>query len=219
MNLRYKGIKNVEIEAYAYLLDFKNALAASTETYGVRASGVYLVNEKSKIIYVGEYAAQSDYADNPGSISEDYYLGELGVKLQLGGVLKSLVLKVDYEVLTGNGANSFLTPVATGHAFQGWADRFLLTPPDGIEDTYFTAVASAFGARFIAAYHMIKSDNLSYDYGNELDLLVTKTFKKNYTFGAKVAFYDADRNSDNIARGGARAADVTKTWFWVQIKF
>ena len=77
----------------------------------------------------------------------------------------------------------------------------------------------AFGAKFIASYHMIESDNLSYDYGNELDLLVTKTFNKHYTFGAKVGFYDADRNVTNIARGGNRAADVTKTWIWAQIKF
>jgi len=164
-------------------------------------------------------AAQDDYGDNPAGVNEDYFLGEAGFKFTPGGNLSSLVLKFDYEVLTGNGTNAFLTPLATGHAFQGWTDRFLVTPPDGIEDAYITAVAVAFGAKFIASYHMIGSDNLDYDYGDELDLLVTKTFKKHYTFGAKIGIYDADGNAANLARGGSRAADVTKTWIWAQIKF
>ena len=95
----------------------------------------------------------------------------------------------------------------------------MFTPADGIKDAFFTAVLKAYGAKFIATYHMIDSDNLGYDYGDELDLLLTKTFKKHYTLAAKIGIYDADTNATNIARGGNRAADVTKTWFWANIKF
>ena len=219
VNLKYDGFNYAKLEGYAYLLDFSNSLANSTETFGGRVNGGYPMSDKWKLIYAGEYANQGDYGDNPANVDEDYYLGEIGVKFTPGNVISSVVFKLDYEVLTGNGTNSFRTPLATGHAFQGWADRFLTTPGDGIEDFYITSVIGAYGAKFIASYHMIESDNLSYDYGDELDLLLVKTFKDHYTFGAKIAIYDADTNATNIARGGNRAADVTKSWFWAQVKF
>jgi hypothetical protein len=219
INVKYDGIKMAKLEGYAYLLDFENAAAASTATYGARVNGAYPMTEKMKLLYAGEYASQDDYGINPVNVNEDYYLGEIGVKFTPGNAVKAVVLKFDYEVLTGNGTSAFQTTLATGHAFQGWNDRFLVTPGDGIEDTFLTAVVTAYGAKFIASYHMIQSDNLSYDYGDELDLLLTKTFKKHYTFGAKIGIYDADTNATNIARGGNRAADVVKTWIWAQIKF
>src|SRR3546814_3361296 len=36
----------------------------------------------------------------------------------------------------GNGVVAFQTPLATLHAFNGWADRFLSTPGNGLEDIY-----------------------------------------------------------------------------------
>ncbi len=72
---------------------------------------------------------------------------------------------------------------------------------------------------FIASYHDINSNNIDYDYGDEIDLLLTRTFKKNYTVSTKIGIYDSVTNATNIARGGSRAADVTKIWAWAQIKF
>ena len=72
------------------------------------------------------------------------------------------MLKFDYEVLEGDGRGSFITPLATAHAFQGWADRFLTTPLDGIKDAYFTAIGTGvFGGKVIVSYHMLESDNLN----------------------------------------------------------
>jgi hypothetical protein len=219
VNIKYDGLNYAKLEGYAYLLDFENSTANSTETFGGRVSGGYPMSKNMKLLYAGEYASQGDYGDNAASVDEDYYLGEVGIKFTPGNVIKAVVLKFDYEVMTGNGTNSFRTPISTAHAYQGWADRFLTTPGDGFEDAYFTGVVKAFGAKFIASYHMIESDNFGYDYGDELDLLVTKTFKKHYTVGAKIGIYDADTNATNVARGGSRASDVTKTWIWGQIKF
>ena len=218
-NVKHDGFKYAKLEGYAYLLDFDNSPVNSTETYGGRVSGGYPISKNLKLIYAGEYASQDDYGAAIVALDEDYYLGEIGVKFTPGNVISSLMLKFDYEVLTGNGTNAFLTPLATGHAFQGWTDRFLFTPADGIEDAYFTAVVRVYGAKFIASYHMIESDNLGYDYGDEIDLLLTKTFKDHYTFGAKIGIYDADTNATNVARNPSQSADVTKTWVWAQIKF
>jgi hypothetical protein len=219
VNVKYDGFNYAKLEGYAYLLDFDNSPANSSETFGGRVSGGYPVSEKWKLLYAGEYAYQDDYGSNPLNFDENYYLGEVGVKFTPGNVISSVVLKFDYEVLTGNGTSSFRTPLATGHAFQGWTDRFLTTPKDGIEDFYITTVIGAYGAKFIASYHMIESDNLGYDYGDELDLLLVKTFKDHYTFGAKIGIYDADTNATNVARNPSQSADVTKTWFWAQVKF
>jgi hypothetical protein len=216
INIQYGGFKYAKLEGYAYLLDFENDPANSVETYGGRLNGGYPVTEKAKVIYTAEYAIQDDYGDNPASVDEDYFLGEIGGSFKINDVIDSITLKFSYELLEGNGTTSFRTPLATGHAYQGWTDRFLTTPADGIEDYYFTAVVKAFGAKFIASYHMIESDNMSYDYGDELDLLLTKTFKEHYTLGTKVGIYDADTNVNN---GGPTAADVTKIWAWAQIKF
>ena len=74
----------------------------------------------------------------------------------------------------------------------------------------------------IAAYHDLGSDNMSYDYGNEVNLLLSKTLKKHYTFGIKYAAYDADKNTSNISRNGVNAGtgnDVNKFWVWAEYKY
>ena len=46
----------------------------------------------------------------------------------------SFGLKAGYEVLGGADVpnHAFQTPLATLHAFQGWADKFLTTPAAGV---------------------------------------------------------------------------------------
>ena len=155
VNTQYRGITNVTLEAYAYLLDIDNAKANSHDTYGGHLSGAYPFSDTWKLLYAGEYATQSDSNDNPLSIDSDYYLLEGGFNVKIANAfISSLTFRFDYEVLEGSGragTPAFNTPLATGHAFQGWADRFLTTPIDGIEDTYITAVANILGGNFIAS--------------------------------------------------------------------
>ena len=222
INVKYTGLPKFglpvdQLEGYTYLLDFSNSLANSLATYGLRLNGGIPVTENIRAIYTAEYAKQHDYADNPAKVNENYFLGELGAVFKLTGPINSIMMKFSYEQLSGNGTTSFQTPLATGHAFQGWTDRFLVTPADGIEDYYITTVISAFGAKFIASYHDINSDNLDYNFGNELDVLLTKTFYEHYTFGMKYGVYNADKNANNSV--GGTAADVSKLWGWVEVKF
>lgn len=218
-NFQYGGFEYGKLEAYTYLLDFNNAAANSTATYGVRFSGNYQMTEAFKLIYAAEYARQDDYANNPASYDEDYFEVEIGASFKLGEGIETLTLKFDYESFGGNGSNSFRTPLATAHAYQGWADRFLATPRDGIEDLYFTASIKAFGFNLAAIYHDLSSDNLNYDYGTEIDLQATRALNKHLTVGLKYANYDADTNATNVARNGGQAFDVSKFWAWVQFKY
>ena len=70
---------------------------------------------------------QSDYADNPLTFDLDYMAGEFGA------TFRQFSLAVGTEIFEGSGVKGFTTPLATLHRFQGWADKFLATPPNGIE--------------------------------------------------------------------------------------
>jgi len=73
-----------------------------------------------------------------------------------GALLAGLTGLVGYEVLEGNGAIGFATPLATLHAFNGWADMFLTTPANGLKDLYFRA-SYALPADFIRIIGQIEA--------------------------------------------------------------
>ncbi|MBI4006025.1 MAG: hypothetical protein HY356_05110 [Gammaproteobacteria bacterium] len=223
-NVQYNGFRFGKFEPYAYLLDFSNSVSErfSTRTYGLRFDGSYPVTLQAKILYTGEYARQHDYGGNPNDIGVNYWLGEFGANYTFGKLVDSVTAKASYEVLGGDGGvESFQTPLGTNHAFQGWADRFLVTPGDGIEDLFVTLKTNIFGATLMAVYHDLSSDKDDYDYGTEWDLLIEKTFLKRYTVGLKYAEYDADKNTLNVARNSTagQAFDLTKFWAWIQVTF
>ena len=223
LNIQYSGLSLGKLEVYGYLLDFDNATGFSTRTYGVRFHGKRRLSENITALYTAEYATQSEHAANTSDIDADYFLGEIGASCQLDEFIDSVTLKFSYERLGGEGgADRFVTILGTNHAFQGWNDRFLLTPGDGIEDFIFTAMMKIRGANLVAAYHDIGSDHMSYAYGREFNLLLSKTFRKRYTLGVKYAAYDADNNTSNISRNGSNAGtgnDVEKFWIWAQYKY
>ncbi len=231
-NGKYKGFKYANLEAYYYDLDFDTSAANSSETFGGRVHGaIPVLNDKTKFIYAGEYATQSDTGDNPTDYDADYYLLEGGFKLKLDNSFVNMfmakfsheVLEHDMGTLTATGAASgavFRTPLATGHAYQGWADNFLTAPgtgstTGGVEDNYFTMVAKGkWDTKLIVSYHMLEADTGSYDYGDELDIWFTKKFMKHYTIGLKYSDYDA---SSDV--GNTKATDLTKYWAYFAFKY
>ncbi|MCG2634753.1 MAG: alginate export family protein [Gammaproteobacteria bacterium] len=216
-NASYSGFDFGTLTAYAYLLGFSDTTpgaigpAAGSQTFGVRFTGGTPLSEGVKLLYTFEYADQSDYDDGASTIDAAYGLAELG--LSVAGITG----KVGYERLEGDGTYGFSTPLATAHAFQGWADRFLGTPASGIEDTYFTLTSGVAGVKLLATYHQFESDSGNFDYGDELDLLAVKSFGKHYAVGLKYADYDADVNAGNAA--GLPATSTEKVWLWFEMKF
>lgn len=219
INIMYSGFKYNTLEAYAYLLDFENALTSSSSTFGARFSGDYPAWPGFKILYALEYAKQVDYAQNPLTIDEDYFLGEIGGSFTIGAGAVPVTVKFDYELLSGNGSTSFNTPLATLHAFQGWADRFLNTPADGIEDIYVTVSTNLLGIGFLAVYHDLSANHDTYHYGREIDVQAVKPLKKYFKVGLKYSAYNGDGNALNTARNGAIAKDVSKFWAWLEFKY
>ena len=240
LNLTYRGLPYSTFEPYAYLLDFDNALLAnralSTATVGARLQGAYdLVTHATKLLYTVEYAHQQDWGnDNPIDLSVGYYLGEAGLtRLIAHPWLESLTVKVSYEVLGGDGATAvggamvgraFQTPLGTNHAFQGWADRFLTTPADGVADLHGTLAVKILGANAMLVYHDYDADHGDYDYGGEWNAQLTRGFRERYTLGIKYARYGAAGNATNLARNGRasigkQAYDLSRLWLWAELRF
>lgn len=206
-NAQYTGLPIGKLEGYAYLLDYEDSADnsdSSRATYGARLSGAKAVNDDFKVLYTAEYATQDDYADGEMD-QQDYYL------VEVGGKYKGWVLKLSQEVQEGDGSFSFRTPLGTNHAYQGWADKFLNTPVQGLEDTYITLVGNILGAKLVAVYHDFETDEGSLDAGDEFDIMLQKTFNKHYTVGVKYADYNAD---DEFG-----LTDTQKFWLWGQVKF
>ena len=198
-----------KLEGYAYLIDYedKGSFGNSRATLGARFSGAYTATELPVTpIYDAEYASQSDYGDNPNEVSSDYYVVEGGVKWE------GVSFLVGYETLEGESkTDKFITPLATGHKFNGWADKFLATPDEGLTDLYFTIkgpVPTIKGLSFGITYHEFSEESGSDDLGDELDVVVTYKSSWKQVFGAKAAIYSGESNDD-----------VTKVWLWTGYKF
>ena len=111
-----------------------------------------------KLNVLASYANQSDYGANPVSYSADYF------NLELGAAVAGFSLSAGYEELgSDGGAAAFQTPLATLHAFNGWADMFLTTPATGLRDYYVKLgkslkVPALPGLNAAVVYHEFDSD-------------------------------------------------------------
>lgn len=189
------------IAAFGYRLNFEAleeapaaqrnvAINDSSQTFGARFAGERVLGA-TKLVYSVSYATQEDYGRNPLDYSVDYYLGELTASL------KNFSAGIGLEVLEGNGAKGFATPLASLHKFQGWADKFGTTPVNGIEDRYINLgyalqqVGPLDSLSALASYHDFKAERGAASYGSELNLqLVAKWMK--FTGTLKYADYRAD---------------------------
>jgi len=160
---------------------------SSTGTAGIRIAGNVKAGD-SKIALVGEFATQSDAGDSPLSYDADYLHASA-----LWSMDNGLSLGLAYESLGSDGGLfSFRTPLATLHAFQGWADKFLTTPPGGIEDLYATVKFKAGKWNLTGVYHDFSVETGSGDYGSEFDLSAGTKLTENYGILFKGAFFSSD---------------------------
>jgi hypothetical protein len=195
------------LAVYNYLFENQDAPASSHQNLGIRLTGARKFSRETSLLYTLEYTKQSDYRDGAGVIDADYRLVELGLKWD------RLTLKGGYEVLGGNGVYSFLTPFATLHAFNGWADKFLSTPLDGLVDRYILLSSQAMlrgvPITLKAIYHDFQSEVNDIEYGTELDLQVQFDLSEQCNLIGKYAGYNAKD----------LRTDTTKFWVGIQYRF
>ena len=196
INVSYQISEGLDVTAYGYLLDIEDAAAVSSETYGVNIKGKKEISKTKSFSYDLEYARQSDYGDNTKSYDADYY--RIAPTLTMNGV----TLGLGYEVLgSDNGNAAFSTPLATLHKFNGFADKFLTTPVNGLEDMYVSAsYKMPYGIVAKAIYHDFSANEGSADYGTEVDVVLKKKITDNYTALIKFADYNADTYSTDTQK-------------------
>jgi len=205
LNAHYVITPTISATGFVYLLDFSNAAANASATYGITAQGSQPIGAEAgrKLTWRAGYALQTDYADQPTDYTASYYVAELGY------AQAQYNLGLGYEVLgSDDGRKGFATPLATLHAFNGWADQFLGTPAAGLKDAYAwvgTTLPGAIKAKLV--YHDFRSDSGSTGYGSEWDILLARKFDAHWTALLKAADFN----------GRDSYVDVTK--FWAQVEF
>lgn len=156
--------------------------------------------------YTGSFAHQTDTGDNPVKYSANYYLADVSVgKRNLGRIGGS------YEVLgSDNGEAVFQTPLATLHAFQGWADVFLAPPVAGLEDiSFYISGEMAWNTTATVRHHWFYLNDGDDFIGSEINASLAKRVNNNLAFLIKYARFS----------GKNEIADVSKFWFQMEIGF
>jgi hypothetical protein len=201
-----------KLTGFGYLVEFEQTPVPqrdTTQTWGMRLQGERPL-AKIKLGYVASWATQSDRGANPLDFNNDYVLGELT------GTFRQYSLGAGYELLEGDGVKGFATPLATLHKFQGWADKFLGTPVNGLADLYVNLGFTRKGVGLLdtlgiaVSWHDYESDTGSIDYGSELDLQLSAKYRR-FTGTLKLADFDA------AATTPAAVRDTRK--LWVQLDY
>jgi hypothetical protein len=214
VRVQYSGFEPLTITPFALLLDYDAPTppGSDRQSYGVLLAGSRALRDDWRLLYSGLVAYQADYADNPLDVGLWYYRIEPGI------AYASIKFKAGYEVLEGDGPNNaFQTPLATLHKFNGLTDRFLVTPPDGLEDLYLSVDAPLPGAGWLsdltvkAGYHQFWAERGDSHYGWEWDAGIFKKIAAgpgSFSLGLQYAAYDADNFS----------SDTEKLWLTLQFK-
>ncbi|MDI1291260.1 MAG: alginate export family protein [Methylobacter sp.] len=214
LNISYKVGDYGNLVGYGYWLDYteRENYEKSSQTYGLRMTNYQKPGDALKlsdnygVVYTAEWAHQTDY----GHGANDYDTDRINL---MGGVTAyNFTFQGAVEQLDGKGLNkTFDTPLGTNHAFQGWADLFLVTPRDGIRDVSGAVhtVLDRGSVVLTGVYHDFTDDTGSLHYGKEWDFQATKKFGKHYSLLAKYAYYDADQFG----------TDTQKIWLQGNISF
>ncbi|MCC5826557.1 alginate export family protein [Alkalimonas sp.] len=185
-----------QLAAYGYDLDFNDWAVRSSLTYGLDYQGKWALGEQQSLSLQLAAARQQDRHDAPLSYQHHYH------RLQLSWQQHSLQVIAGTERLAGDGSSAFQTPLATLHAFQGFADLFLVTPNDGLRDQWLGLRHPAGPVQLALNYHRYRSDTDGRRYGSEWNLTASYRFSAQLQGLLKLADYQAS----------SLAVDNRKVW-------
>jgi hypothetical protein len=193
------------LSGYLYEIDNDTVVAHSSRTTGLRFVGAQ-DGLGVPVHYELEYAWQRDAGGNPVSYRADYLHLAGGVDIQgwrfTGG----------FERLDGDRdrpGRAFRTPLATLHAFNGRTDKFLATPPAGLEDRYARLQTNIGQTRAELRYNHFSAADGNATYGREVSLAVGRAFGRIVRGDLIAAAFSG--------RGGFD--DTTKLWLMLTANF
>ena len=174
-------------------------------TYGGRIHGTIPLPFDLAIDYKGVFAHQSPYDGGSHLIDADF--GQINGKL----AWQNYFVGAEYMVMgsNGNGTYAFQTPLATKHAFNGWAEIFLTTPAKGLDSVDIYAGTKLYDISLIAKYYQFRSDYKDQSYGNEWDLSAIYALSPHWQFGIEYANY----------RAHGFSADTEAGWAYVLMRY
>lgn len=188
-------IPGAHLRLFHYTFEETTAPATSLAHTGARLDG-----QAWRIRYDLSFAKQKPTADATTATIPEADYRYLGLGFQ---VLPRLTVTAARETL---GAG-FRTPYATLHAWNGWVDRFLTTPANGLVDTLGRVQGEAGRFQVEAVYHAFKAETGSAAYGTEWDASVGFKAQAWLSLLVKAGDYRGD-----AAAPGALAKDQRKVW-------
>jgi len=211
LRAQHRDIAGHVVTPFALLLDYTSQARTGDDraSFGARLQGRQALGKDWSLFYVGSAAYQRDYADNPNAF--DLWYGRLVAGLSARGSRARL----GYELLQGDGSIAFQTPLATLHKFNGLTDKFLTTPPDGLQDVFFALTTALPGRGWLsdlnlkAAVHGFFADEGGTHYGREWNAGIFKKIASGaggFNLGLQYASYKADNFS----------TDTDKLWITVR---
>jgi hypothetical protein len=232
LHASYKVNDMLNVTAYDYML------ASISDTYGAALTGKVDIGA-AKLDYRAEYAKQNDatierraevggvahYKLN-GKPKADAQYYNLDVGANVSGILAGL----NYEYLSGSTGSddktAFQTPLATLHAFNGWADVFLGATPSGglIDKNVRLGYEDKTYGKILAVYHKFDTDKdmptttgTSKDLGSEFDVSYGNKIPgvKNLTGLIKGAMY----KGGDFKTVGTTYNQNDKNVLWLQLDY
>ena len=190
--------------AYGYFVDWVDEAreGLSSATVGARLDGATAL-PGFDLLYLAEYARQSDYGENPQDFGLDY------IHLVLGARKGAWALRAGWELKDGNGTTAVQTPLGTNHGLNGFADKLVVTPPDGSHDRFLRLSFDRERWAWLLAYHDFEAAVGSAPLGTEIDFQGRFTPAPSLSFFLKVAQYRAETLS----------TDTTKIMAWTTWSF
>jgi len=197
------------LSLFVNALDFSNSSINSQLTYGFRWNRTFNANDwRMRVDLDG--ARQQDYRANTTDF--DVYYGKAKASVGRGAV----DVAVAGEWLQGDGGSAFQTPLATLHAFQGFADVFLRTPVEGLRDFNLGLTLKVpnppVGKSFslLTRGHVFTDDSGTDLFGHEYDALARLGLNDWLTLEFRSAWFDGR---------DPRFPDKTRIWLAVETKF
>lgn len=206
----------------------------SSKTFGVRLDGVRKIDDDWKVLYTAEVAKQNALGNTTNRTAAQGKVDAYYYKLGGGAAYGNFSLRADQELLSSNdGKYAFQTPLGTNHLFQGWVDKFLSTPNQGLRDTFITAGYKYGDVSFLSEYHWFKSDEdfakvgggTGDDFGREWDVSVAYSYNKNISAKMEYGRYTEGDLRSVASTGGAASAtanrirDTDKLWLTAMYTF
>jgi hypothetical protein len=210
-NASYVGLQGITLGAYAYIMNFGEVGAWDNNTFGGSAKG-----EFSGVTFYGEMAWQ----DKAGVAGNDdaLYAHVTATKELKTDTSDFGALTVGVEHLDAG----FKTPLATVHAFNGFADvtdgARISGAHNGLTDLYASHTVPIFwGMKWTNVLHAMGDNGIGSGYGWEYDSVLVKKFDNHFTAIAKAAFFDS--NGDDYTANAITDSLPDATRFSVELNY